>query len=153
MEQQVPSQSIWLRILPPSFLALITAVVYYPSLHYAFQFDDIANITKHFNIRHYSLWQLFFSGTRWISYWLNSLHYQVGKFDPFSYRVGNLIIHISNGMLVFFILLIALSARKNNSFFKRHAYALAFVTATLFLLSAPQHYLCCTRYKHKRFLM
>ena len=41
-------------------------------------------------------------------------------------------------MLVFFILLIALSARKNNSFFKRHAYALAFVTATLFLLHPVQ---------------
>ena len=55
---------------------------------YNFQFDDLANITKFFDIRHYHFSRLFFSTTRWISYWLNSLHYSWGKFNPFTYRLG-----------------------------------------------------------------
>lgn len=125
-------------VLPPTILSIVTTVVYYPSLHYDFQFDDIANITKHFSIRHYSFSQLFFNSTRWISYWLNSLHYKIGKFDPFSYRVGDLIIHTVNGILVFFILFIALSGLKNNSFFKRNNFFIALLTSTFFLLHPVQ---------------
>lgn len=126
------------RLLPPSILALITTLTYYPSLHYDFQFDDIANIQKHFYIRHHQFRNLFFSGSRWISYWLNSIHYSIGKFDPFSFRVGNLIIHSINGILLFFIILYALLHSKGNQFFKQNATAIATVTAMLFLLHPVQ---------------
>lgn len=99
----------WQYTLIPLVLAAVTVLFYFPSLHYDFQFDDIANITKHFNIRHHTLNELYFSGTRWISYWLNAFHYSIGKFNPYSYRVGNLIIHTCNGLLVFFITLLSLS--------------------------------------------
>ncbi len=139
MEQhQETTVSWWYHIVPPCFLVFLTTIVYYPSLHYAFQFDDLANITKHFDIRHYALSKLFFSGTRWISYWLNSLHYKIGKFNPFSYRLGNLIIHTINGLLVFFILLILLNNLPKKSFFKRHAFALSFLTSLFFLLHPVQ---------------
>jgi len=128
----------WHYLLPTSLLATITALFYYPSLTYNFQFDDIANITKHFDIRHNTLNALFFSGTRWISYWLNAVHYSIGGFNPFSYRVGNVLIHISNGLLVFGILWLALRNLKQNNFFKINAYTLALLTSTLFLLH-PVH--------------
>jgi len=83
-------------LITAALISIITTLIYWPSLHYDFQFDDIANIQKYFNIRHASLTNLFFSVSRWISYWLNTLHYKIGKFDPFSYRVGNVIIHLCN---------------------------------------------------------
>src|SRR3990172_12103894 len=126
------------RIIPPCILALATTIAYYPSLHYDFQFDDIANITKHFDIRHYALKDLFLSGTRWVIYWLNSLHYKIGKFNPFSYRIGNLIIHTANGILVFFVLLTILTRLTKPSFFKRNAFSLSFLTSLLFLLHPVQ---------------
>ncbi|MCX5922747.1 MAG: tetratricopeptide repeat protein [Candidatus Dependentiae bacterium] len=138
MKTQTNASSWLYTILPPSFLAILTAIVYYPSLHYEFQFDDIANITKHFDIRHNSLSKLWFSGTRWISYWLNSVHYSIGKFDPFSYRVGNVLIHTCNGLLVFFLLLTVLTHLKKQNFFKTHAHSIAFMTALLFLLHPVQ---------------
>ncbi len=138
MKQKIGYSRTWHIVLPPAFLAFITTCVYYPSLHYNFQFDDIANISKHFDIRHYRLKGLFFSGTRWISYWLNSLHYKIGKFDPFSYRCANMLIHITNGILLFFLLFLALSRLKKDSFFKRNSFALAFTTALLFLLHPVQ---------------
>ncbi len=128
----------WHHILPISLLSIITIIFYYPSLHYEFQFDDLANITKHFQIRHYSFYELFFSGTRWISYWLNSIHYKIGAFDPFSYRVGNICIHIFNGLLVFFIISKLLSLVRDNSFFKQYAFSLSWITTALFLLHPVQ---------------
>jgi len=132
------TSSWWYTLIPTALLSAITALVYWPSLHYEFQFDDIANIQKHFNIRHYSLSGLFFSGSRWISYWLNSIHYKIGKFDPFSYRVGNLLIHTANGLLVFFVTYTALSHLLKRSFFKENAFSISFTTAALFLLHPVQ---------------
>ncbi len=126
------------RWIPPFLLSIITAITYWPSLHYPFQFDDIANIQKHFNIRHHTLSKMFLSGSRWISYWMNSIHYSIGKFDPFSYRVGSLLIHTTNGILLFFVLLFAMLHSKGNSFFKRNALFIATVTSMLFLLHPVQ---------------
>lgn len=109
-----------------------------PSWHYAFQFDDVANIQKHFNLRHYTFFDLFFTGSRWISYWLNAIHYSIGKLDPFSYRVGNIIIHVTNGMLVFLVIFYALSRIKKTTFFKQYCFSLALMTGTLFLLHPVQ---------------
>ncbi|MCL4229848.1 tetratricopeptide repeat protein [Candidatus Dependentiae bacterium] len=130
--------SWWHYLVPPCVLSLITAAFYYPSLHYSFQFDDIANITKHFSIRHNTLQSLFFTGTRWISYWLNAIHYQIGGFDPFSYRVGDLIIHSINGVLLFFLLMAVLTRTRTQHFFAQHALHIAFLTAGLFLLHPVQ---------------
>ena len=113
--EQRKTYSLWFYIIPPAFLATLTAFFYKSSLHYAFQFDDVANITKHFSIRHHTLGSLFLKSTRWISYWLNSIHYSIGQFDPFSYRVGNVIIHITNGLLIFFILFLALKNLKQKN--------------------------------------
>jgi len=138
MSQKTESLSWLYYILPPVIFSIITAAVYYPSLHYEFQFDDIANISKHFNIRSNTFSTLFFSGTRWISYWLNAIHYSIGKFDPYSYRVGNVLIHTANGILVFFLVLTALSHLKKKNFFSTHAFAIACMSSLLFLLHPVQ---------------
>ena len=129
---------LWQYLVPPVVLSVITALFYAPSMSYNFQFDDIANITKYFHIRHHTLRELFFSGTRWISGWLNTIHYSIGRFNPFSYRVGNLLIHITSGALVFFILLIALRHLKKKSFFSKNAFPIAFLTSLAFLLHPVQ---------------
>ena len=38
-------------IFPPLLLIVITVFFYYDSLQYAFQFDDLANIVKNFQVR------------------------------------------------------------------------------------------------------
>lgn len=128
----------WISLLfPISLLSFITWIIYYPSLTYEFQFDDLANITKHFNIRHYNLSQLFFSGTRWISYWINSIYYSIDGFNPLLYRIGNVAIHTCNGILLFYILRTTLSTL-TLPFFKVHGSRIAFISALLFLLHPVQ---------------
>lgn len=124
-----------------SFLIIFSVIIAYrSSLLYEFQFDDLANISKHFNIRHYTLSQLFFSGTRWISYWLNALFYSIGKFNPFAYRVGAVVIHTLNALSVFalFSVILPRAVGRYAYFFTRHASLLALVTALIFALHPVQ---------------
>lgn len=134
----VPAYTYIYQLAIAGFLVAATIMTYIWSLHYDFQFDDVANIQKHFQLRHYDFFSLFFSGSRWISYWINSIHYSIGKFDPFSYRVGTLIIHTINGLLVFFFFNRVLALQSAAGFFKRNASALATTTALLFLLHPVQ---------------
>lgn len=127
-----------LALIPCLLLPLVTFLFYYPSLHYNFQFDDLANITRFFNIRHATLGDLFFSGTRWISYWINTIHYSIGKFDPFTYRLGNVTTHTITGVVLYYFLLLALSSVKNHLFISANAFLIAFTTAALFLLHPVQ---------------
>ena len=125
-------------IIPPILLSIITAFFYYPSLHYPFQFDDTPSITKFFKIRHLDFKSLFFSGARWISYWLNTINYKIGQFNPFVYRVLNLSFHIITGILVFYLFFLLLSGLKKESFFKKFAFRIAIFTSALFLLHPVQ---------------
>ncbi|MFC1841681.1 tetratricopeptide repeat protein [Candidatus Dependentiae bacterium] len=135
---QIKQVPFWQYLIPPAILSVLTIIFYAPSMRYDFQFDDIANIKKFFHIRHYGLGKLFFSSTRWISYWLNTIHYSISQFNPISYRIGNLIIHLTSGILVFFILFTALQHLKKKNFFSKNAFSLSFLTAILFLLHPVQ---------------
>lgn len=135
---QRDTTSWYFFIIPPVLLGIVTALFYWPSRTYEFQFDDIANITKHYHIRHHTFWDLFFSSSRWLSFWLNSIHYQFGKFDPLTYRLANIAQHILIGVMFYVFLLVALKNLKKQSFFKEHAYSLAFLSAALFLLHPVQ---------------
>lgn len=132
------SPSLWALIGIPACLVATTIASYYASLSYNFQFDDIANIKKMFDIRHNTLSKLFFARPRWISQWLNAMYYSYVKFDPYLYRVGNLIIHSIGGILVFYLIYTLLSGLRTQSFFKRHSLAIAAITAGLFLLHPVQ---------------
>lgn len=128
----------WQWLIPSLILMLIPILAYYPSLHYSFQFDDIANISKFYSIRHHTFSTIFLTGTRWISYWWNTINYSIAKFDPYVYRTGNLVLHLMNGIMLFFLLLTALSNLRKRSFFSDYKLPLAYLTATLFLLHPVQ---------------
>ncbi|HVX00031.1 MAG TPA: hypothetical protein VHA52_06330, partial [Candidatus Babeliaceae bacterium] len=137
-QKRVAHTPLLYRMMTPLMLVCITIATYYPSLFYNFQFDDIANIQKHFYIRHHQFKSLFLTGARWISYWLNSVLYSINKFEPFWYRVSSLSIHLINGVLLFFILLYALSKFKRSSFFRNNSWYIAVITTMLFLLHPVQ---------------
>ncbi len=132
------SPSLWMLVGIPACLVATTIASYYASLAYNFQFDDIANIKKMFDIRHNTLAKLFFARPRWISQWLNTVYYGYVKFDPYLYRVGNLIIHSIGGILVFYLIYTLFSGLRAQNFFKRNSLAIAATTAGLFLLHPVQ---------------
>lgn len=129
----------------------LTVAVYYSSLFYGFIFDDYPNIVKLFEIRHKGFFDLFFAHSRWITYWLNTVYYKIARFEPFAYRLGNLIIHILNGSLLWSNLLLLFSitpktarnGQMKDSIITHYAYPLAFLTTGLFLLHPVQTQTVC----------
>jgi len=124
--------------ITPFILSLLAAIFYKSSLNYAFQFDDLANITKLYSIRNSTFSQLFFQSSRWISYWLNTIHYKIGKFNPFSYRLFNVMSHTATAIIIFYLFYWALSGLKKRSFFSENSFSIAACTALLFLLHPVQ---------------
>jgi protein O-mannosyl-transferase len=128
----------WYKIFPPCILTLLTVLFYWKSLSYPFQFDDLANISKHFAIRFDNPLNRWWFHTRWMADWLNRFNYQIGLFNPFPYRVVNLIIHIITGLLVFFLILELCNFLEKKNFLYKNSLLIAFVTAALFLLHPVQ---------------
>jgi tetratricopeptide (TPR) repeat protein len=128
-------------VFAPFALILFGGLFYYPSLNYAFQFDDLANITKFFYIRHLTLKDVFFANSRWVSSWLNAVNYRMGPNDPFApyyYRLFNISFHVYTTVILFLLLYIALGRLKKNEFFKNNAFSISFLTSLLFLLHPVQ---------------
>ena len=125
-------------IFIPLGLVLITILTYLPSLYYTFQFDDEPSILNFYHIRHKTFSDLFFSTSRWVSYWLNTLHYKFAQFEPFVYRRTNIFFHCIAGILIFFLIAQLLRLRKKESFAYKFAYILAGATTALFLLHPVQ---------------
>ncbi len=126
------------KIIPPSVLTILTAAFYYPSLNYPFQFDDLANITKKFAIRFQNPFGNWLHHSRWMGDWLNTLNYKIGRFDPFYYRLFNLILHISAGIFLFYLILQLCHFLKKESFLYKNARLISFATSALFLLHPVQ---------------
>src|SRR3990167_606918 len=127
-----------LSLIIPTCLALITELIYLPSLKYPFEFDDIPNILKFYKIRSASFSELFFSGSRWISYWLNTLCYRLAGFNPVVYRQLNVLIHISAGLLLYYLFYRLLARFNASSFYHKYRLIIASCAATLFLLHPVQ---------------
>lgn len=131
-------QQLWYSLLPPGILTLLTTLLYLPSLTYPFQFDDIANISKKFAIRFDNPFMRWWGSSRWVGEWLNTINYQIGGFDPFSYRLFNLMIHLGAGLLLFFLVNDLCKYLKSKPFFYENRLYVAFCTAALFLLHPVQ---------------
>jgi protein O-mannosyl-transferase len=129
----------WYYILPPSILSLLTALFYWPSLKYPFQFDDVANITKNFSVRSDQSFAGCWKTTgRWIGEYITRLNFKVSRFDPYIFRITNLAIHILTGVVLFFLILELCRFTKIKSFLHKHAVMIATLTSGLFLLHPVQ---------------
>jgi len=132
------SPRAWTYVIPPVFLSTLTTLFYYPSLWYPFQFDDLANITKNFHLRFYDISRSMFNNSRWIGELLNAFCFKIGRYNPFYYRLTNLFIHITSGVLLFYLIMALCRKNKSNSFLANNALTIAFITAGLFLLHPVQ---------------
>src|SRR3972149_2995556 len=90
------------HVIVPIIIAITTLVIYSNTFSVPFLFDDTPNITENHKIRFLSRF-LSFSGTRYIGELSFALNYYFGKLDVFGYHLVNIIIHITNGILVWWL--------------------------------------------------
>lgn len=115
----------------------ITALFYWKSLRYPFQFDDVAHITKHFAIRYDNPLCRWWFNRRWVGDYLNRLNFRMNSFEPIAYRATNLVIHMLSGVLVYYLVLM-ICKNLERSLVQKYRHFIAFCTAGLFLLHPLQ---------------
>jgi tetratricopeptide (TPR) repeat protein len=104
-----------LKISQTTFILLLLSSIlvfsYFQTLSYPFSFDDQTHIVENTGIRINSfttseLYHAITRGypTRPVATLSLALNYLVGQLNPSGYRLVNLIIHLINGILVFFLL-------------------------------------------------
>ena len=130
--------SFWEKIIPPAILTIITTLFYYPSLWYPFQFDDLANISKKFSIRFDNPLSRWYKSPRWMGDYLNRINYEMTGFNPISYRIFNLAIHILAGIILFYLIINLCKFLEKKSFLNQNASLIAFITSAFFLLHPVQ---------------
>ncbi len=93
-------------------LSLLTAAIYSNSLFVPFVFDDHHTLVDNSSIRDLrNLDDL--SGSRYMGFLSFALNYHFGRLNVFGYHLVNLIIHITNGFLVYGVVLLLFQSISN----------------------------------------
>lgn len=120
-------------------IAVLGIIIYSNSFDCSFQFDDKSNIITNEAIKSLSntkqLWDN--DSSRFLGYYSFAINYHFGELNVWGYHFVNLIIHLLNSFLVFFItILLFKSPGLKDKPITRHAAAIA-LTAALFFVSHP----------------
>ncbi|MBI3609568.1 MAG: tetratricopeptide repeat protein [Nitrospirae bacterium] len=108
-------------------IALLATLIYSNTFSSTFHFDDNHTIVHNARIKDPGSF-LDFSGTRYVSFLSFALNYHFGGLSVFGYHLVNLLIHITNGFLVYSLVLLWFRAAHLNS---------KLSTQNLELVSAP----------------
>ena len=96
------TQKIIFSVLLIAFLATI---IYSNSFDASFHFDDKPAIVENYVIHRFDVKEIFSASTRPILDLTFALNYYFGKLNVFGYHLVNLMLHIANGIMLYFILL------------------------------------------------
>ncbi|MBI5874383.1 MAG: hypothetical protein HZB81_00780 [Deltaproteobacteria bacterium] len=124
-------------IIPLIFI-LLGFLIYSNVLYGPFIFDDGLFIRDNYQIRNLSIFTDF-SGTRYIGFLTFALNYYFGGLNTFGYHLVNIIIHIINAILVYFLVWFTLDRIKpKNPLLIAYSDYLPFVVSLIFLVHPIQ---------------
>lgn len=86
-------------------IAFLATIIYSNSFDASFHFDDKPAIVDNYVIHRFDVKEIFSTSTRPILDLTFALNYYFGKLDVFGYHLVNLMLHIANGIMLYFILL------------------------------------------------
>ncbi len=83
-------------------IGLLATAIYSNTFSAAFHFDDVQNLVDNPKIKHLTHF-LDLSGNRYVGFLSFALNYHFGGLNVFGYHLVNLLIHITNGFLVYLL--------------------------------------------------
>ena len=86
-------------------IATVAIIIYSNSFYASFHFDDHPAIVENYTIHRFDLKEIFSTSSRPILDLTFALNYYFGKLDVFGYHLVNIMLHIANGIMLYFILL------------------------------------------------
>lgn len=127
-------------IIPLIFI-LLGFLIYSNVLHGPFIFDDEWYIATDYKIRNISNFLNDFSGTRYVVFLSFAINYYISGLNTFGYHLVNIIIHIANTILVYFLIQLTIGRLKiTDSRLKAAEYLgyLPFIASLIFLVHPVQ---------------
>jgi len=98
------------------FIAAVATVIYSNSFYASFHFDDTPAIVENYAIHRFDLKEIFTTSSRPVLDVTFALNYYFGKLDVFGYHLVNLMLHIANGVMLYFILFWTINAINSRNF-------------------------------------
>jgi hypothetical protein len=86
-------------------IATVAIIIYSNSFYASFHFDDQPTIVENYTIHRFDLKEIFSTSSRPILDLTFALNYYFGKLNVFGYHLVNIMLHIANGIMLYFILL------------------------------------------------
>jgi protein O-mannosyl-transferase len=128
------------NILTSISLSIITFLIYLPTLKFPFIYDDMPTITENIHVikGNFLNTNIIFSFNRWLSRIYHSFIYKIWGANPTPFRVINILLHISIGLMIFVVLKKLFSNLNKNSFLNKNSYLISLFTSALFLLHPAQ---------------
>lgn len=88
-----------------SLITIAVLLIYSNTFSFPFHFDDVPNIVENNRLREFSnFWPP--SGTRYMGFLSFAINYSFDGLNVFGYRLVNIIIHIVNGLLIWWLIVL-----------------------------------------------
>jgi hypothetical protein len=95
-------------------IAILATIIYSNTFDASFHFDDTPSIVENYAIHRFDLKEIFTKSSRPILDLTFALNYYFGKINVFGYHLVNLMLHIANGVMLYFILLWTVNPMSNT---------------------------------------
>ena len=114
-------------------ISAIATIIYSNSFDCTFHFDDQHAIVENYAIHRFDLKEIFSSSSRPILYVTLAINYYFGKLNVFGYHLVNLLLHISNGIMLYFILFQTVNLSSLKEKYRERAYRIALYASLIFI--------------------
>ena len=126
------------HLLAIFLIATIATIIYSNSFDCTFHFDDQPAIVENYANHRFDLKEIFASSTRPILHVTLAINYYFGKLNVFGYHLVNLLLHISNGIMLYFILFQTANLPSMKEKYGQRAYRIALYAALIFIVHPIQ---------------
>lgn len=135
-QKELPKKNSFPGFIALAIIILLGIIIYSNSFNCSFHLDDRTSIVDNAAIRNMydvkALWN--YSQTRFITYYTFALNYHFDKFNMWGYHLFNLIIHLINACLVYWLTLLIFSSPALKGYsISKNKQVIALLTALLFV--------------------
>ena len=121
------------HLLAIFLISALATIIYSNSFDCSFHFDDQHAIVENYAIHRFDLKEIFSSSNRPVLDITLAVNYYFGKLNVFGYHFVNLLLHISNGIMLYFILFQTADLPSVKEKYGQRAYRIALYAALIFI--------------------
>jgi len=121
------------HLLAIFLISAIATIIYSNSFDCSFHFDDQPAIVENYAIHRFDLKEIFSTSTRPILDITLAVNYYFGKLNVFGYHLVNLLLHISNGIMLYLIILWTAALPSIKEKYQERSYRIALYAPLIFI--------------------